>query len=59
MNESRREEKGTSGGLLGASDLMERLRHVRKRKRTFEARGVDMEAVRQRVEAERRRKRGG
>jgi hypothetical protein len=44
--------------MLGASDLMERLLHVRKRKRAFGGQTVDMEAIRRRLEAEQKGKRG-
>jgi hypothetical protein len=47
-----------SGGLWGASGLRERLTHVRKRKRAFGGQTVDMEALRRRLEAERRKTRG-
>jgi hypothetical protein len=46
------------GGLLGATGLMDRLNNVRKRKWAFEWHTVDMDLVRRRVEAKRRRKRG-
>jgi hypothetical protein len=46
------------GGLLSASGLVERLIYIRKRKRAFGGQTVDMEALRRRLEAERRRTRG-
>jgi hypothetical protein len=45
-----------SGGALGATALMDRLNHVRKRKRAFGGQTVDMEAIRQKIAEERRRK---
>lgn len=51
-------QESTSGGLLGASGLLDRLNQVRKRKRAFGGQSVDMWAIRRRLAAERRRKRG-
>jgi hypothetical protein len=47
-----------SGGALGAAVLMDRLNHVRKRKRAFRGQTVDMEAIRKKIEEEQRRKGG-
>lgn len=57
MNQAQSGKGKESSGLIGASGLMERLLWVRKRKRAFGGPAVDMEAVRRRVEAERRQKR--
>jgi len=57
MNKTQSEKDKGAGGVIGASGLMERLLWVRKRKRAFEGPSVHMEAVRRRVEAERRQKR--
>lgn len=47
-----------ASGLMGALGLVDQLAYVRKRKRAFGGQTVDMEAVRRRVDASRRRKRG-
>jgi hypothetical protein len=57
MKEAQSEKDKSTGGVIGASGLMERLLWVRKRKRAFEGPSVHMEAVRRQVEAERRQKR--
>ena len=58
MSKSVDRQDKASDGWLGASALMERLNQVRKRKRAFGGQTVDMEAVRRRISAQRRRKRG-
>jgi hypothetical protein len=58
VSRSRQNQGQEASGMLGASDLMERLLHVRKRKRAFGGQTVDMEAIRRRLEAEQKGKRG-
>ena len=55
MSESEHKPCG-SGGALGATVLMDRLNHVRKRKRAFGGQTVNMEAIRQKIAKEQRRK---
>ncbi len=51
---SRKQEK--SGGLLATSGLLDRLRHVRKRKRAFGGQTLDMAALRRRLVEEQKRR---
>lgn len=58
MNQGTRGRAKAPGSVFGASELMDRLLKVRKRKRAFGGQTVDMEAVRRRLAEERRRRRG-
>ena len=58
MSQAGNGQSGTIGGVLGATDLVDRLNNVRKRKWAFEWHTVDMEIARRREEEKRRRKRG-
>ena len=58
MSQAGNGQSGTIGDVLGATDLVNRLNNVRKRKWAFEWHTADMELARRREEEKRRRKRG-